>query len=105
MAYFVVARGTKKLHVIKTWSGTMAEAVVAVVTAGKTVGTVAVAVVGDVAFVVVAAVSATVTPTVGRPFVMTPLAVRAAFRAAGLVEGRGEAEAAGISILWASLKL
>ena len=83
---------------------TIAEAVVAVVAAGRTVGTVAVAVVGEVAVVVaVSPTDGTAAVAVGKPLVMTPLAVRAALRAAGLVEGRGEAEAAGISILWASL--
>ena len=93
----------------------MAEAVVAVVAAGSTVGTVAVAVVGLVPEAVLRAVVSATEPTCGRapvtataaaagnPLAMTPLAVRAALRAAGEVEGRGEAEAAGISILWASL--
>ena len=77
----------------------------AVVAAGRTVGTVAVAVVGEVAVVVAVSPTdgTTAAVAVGKPLVITPLAVRAAFRAAGLVEGRGEAVAAGISILWASL--
>ena len=50
-----------------------------------------------------APVTATAAAAAGNPLAMTPLAVRAALRAAGEVEGRGEAEAAGISILWASL--
>ena len=86
----------------------------AVVAAGSTVGTVAVAVVGLVPEAVLRAVVSATEPTCGRapvtaaaaagnPLAMTPLAVRAALRAAGEVEGRGEAEAAGISILWASL--
>ena len=99
----------------------MAGAVVAVEAAGSTVGTVAVAVVGlvpeAVTILVPIVVSAIVGTTVGTPGPMvtaaaavgnplaaiTPLAVRAALRAAGEVEGKGEAEAAGISILWASL--
>ena len=91
----------------------MAGAVVAVEAAGSTLGTVAVAVVGLVPEAVLIMVVSTgndwgrvpgVTAAAGIPVAMTPLAVRAALRAAGEVEGRGEAEAAGISILWASLK-
>ena len=91
---------------------------VAVEAAGSTVGTVAVAVVGlvpeAVTILVVSAIEGTTAagPMVtvaaagagGNPLAaaITPLAVRAALRAAGEVEGKGEAEAAGISILWAS---